>query len=56
MMPNPILTIDQVDLLKENNILSGNFPTLKDLDIKATSIRSELPKYIYRFRSGGQFG
>ena len=56
MMPNPLLTVDQVELLKENNILSGNYPTLNDLDISATNISSVLPKYIYRFRSGGQFG
>tara|TARA_B110000438_G_scaffold93189_1_gene92727 strand:- start:57 stop:995 length:939 start_codon:yes stop_codon:yes gene_type:complete len=56
MMPNPLLTVDQVELLKENNIVSGDYSTLKDLGINATSISSILPKYIYRFRSGGQFG
>ena len=56
VMPNPILTPDQVELLKYNNIISGNYPTLKDLGISATSIQSILPKYIYRFRAGGQFG
>ena len=56
MMPNPLLTPDQVELLKHNNIVSGDHPTLKDLGISGTSIQSILPKYIYRFRSGGQFG
>jgi len=56
MMPNPLLTPDQVELLKHNNIVSGEFPTLKDLGITGTTIQSILPKYIYRFRSGGQFG
>ena len=56
MMPKPLLTPDQVELLKYNNIASGDHPTLKDLGISATSIQSILPKYIYRFRSGGQFG
>ena len=56
MMPNPILTPDQVDMLKYNNIVSGAYPTLKDLGITGTPIQSILPKYIYRFRTGGQFG
>ena len=56
MMPNPLLTPDQVEILKHNNITSGEYPTLKDLGISGTTIQSILPKYIYRFRTGGQFG
>ena len=56
MMPNPLLTPDQVELLKHNNIVSGDHPTLKDLGISGTPIQSILPKYIHRFRTGGQFG
>jgi uncharacterized protein YbjT (DUF2867 family) len=56
MLPNPILTPDQVNLLKNNAIVSGNYPTLKDLGIKGKTIQNILPKYIYRFRTGGQFG
>jgi len=56
IMPNPLLTPDQVELLKYNNIVSGDHPILKDLGISGTPIQSILPKYIYRFRSGGQFG
>jgi len=56
MMPNPLLTPDQVEMLKYNNIVSGDYPTLKDLGITGTAIQSILPKYIYRFRTGGQFG
>ena len=56
MMPNPLLTPDQVELLKHNNIVSGDYPTLKDLGITGTPIQNILPKYIYRFRTGGQFG
>ena len=55
MMPNPLLTPDQVELLKHNNIVSGDHPTLKDLGITGTPIQSILPKYIYRFRTFGQF-
>tara|TARA_B100000029_G_scaffold428467_1_gene438397 strand:+ start:8045 stop:8986 length:942 start_codon:yes stop_codon:yes gene_type:complete len=56
MLPNPLLTPDQVELLKYNNIVSGDYPTLKDLGITGTPIQNILPKYIYRFRAGGQFG
>ena len=56
MMPNPLLTPDQVELLKHNNIVSGDYPTLKDLGVTGTPIQTILPKYIYRFRTGGQFG
>ena len=55
MMPNPLLTPDQVELLKNNSIVSGNYPVLKDLGITGKTIQSILPKYIYRFRTGGQF-
>ena len=56
MLPKPILTADQIELLKQNNVISGEFPLLKDLGISGTPIQSILPKYIYRFREGGQFG
>ena len=56
MLPNPLLTPDQVELLKHNNVVSGEHPNLKDLGITGTPIQSILSKYIYRFRTGGQFG
>ena len=56
MLPNPLITPDQVEILKYNNIISGKFPTLKDLEIVPSSIKNILPKYIYRYRTGGEFG
>ena len=56
MMPTPLLTPDQVEMLKYDNVVSGEYKTLKNLKIKPTTIQSILPKYIYRFRTGGQFG
>ena len=56
MLPIPLLTPDQVEMLKYNNIVSGEHPSLKDLGISGRTIQSILPKYIYRFRAGGQFG
>ena len=56
MMPNPLLTPDMVEMLKYNNLASGEYPNLKDFGISGKTIQSILPKYIYRFRTGGQFG
>ena len=56
MMPNPLLTPDQVEMLKYNSIVTGKHPALEDLGISGKTIQSILPKYIYRFRAGGQFG
>jgi len=56
MMPRPLLTPDQVEMLKHNNIASGDFPNLNDLGIRGQTIQSVLPKYIYRHRTYGQFG
>jgi NADH dehydrogenase len=56
LMPTPLLSPDAVEMLRYDNIVSGNHPTLKDLGVNSTTIESVLPKYIYRFRTGGQFG
>tara|TARA_B100001123_G_C15198911_1_gene982502 strand:+ start:1 stop:939 length:939 start_codon:yes stop_codon:yes gene_type:complete len=56
MLPKPILTTDQVELLKYDNIPSGQYPNLNDLGVKGKTINSILPQYIYRFRTYGQFG
>ena len=54
--PKPLLTRDQLRLLKYNNIPSGKYKT--NLDIGVPSIRSfdeEVSKYCYMWREGGQF-
>ncbi len=56
LFPKPLLTTDQVEMLKYDNVVSNNYPTLKDLEINPKSIESVLPSYIWRFRKGGQFG
>ena len=56
IMPKPLLTRDQLRLLKYNNIPSGKYKT--NLDIGVPSIRSfdeEVSKYCYMWREGGQF-
>ena len=50
------ITPDQIEILKHSNVVSGQYHTLKDLGISGKTIESILPKYIYRFRTGGQFG
>ena len=54
-LPKPLLTTDQVEMLKYDNIVSNHYPTLKDLKINPKTIESILPDYIWRFRKGGQF-
>ena len=51
----PPLTSDQVELLKSDNVVTGQFPGLSDLGIVATSVEVILPTYLYRFRKGGQY-
>ena len=51
----PPLTSDQVELLKSDNVLSGTYPGLSDLQITATPVEGILPTYLYRFRKGGQY-
>ena len=55
LLPKPLLTTDQVEMLKYDNIVTNNYPTLKDLNINPKTIESVLPDYIWRFRKGGQF-
>ena len=56
ILPNPILTSDQLRLLKYNNVKSGKYKTNSDIGIP--SIRffdREVEKYSYMWREGGQF-
>ena len=55
LLPKPMLTTDQVEMLKFDNVVTNNYPALKDLKINPKSIDSILPSYIWRFRKGGQF-
>ena len=56
MMPKPLLTRDQLRLLKYDNILSGKYKN--NFDIGTPSLRyfdEEVKKYAYMWREGGQF-
>ena len=49
----PVLTSDQVKLLRADNVAAG--PGLSTLGIEATAIENVVPTYLWRFRNGGQF-
>ena len=52
----PILTKDQCLILSEkDNVVSSNHPTLKDLNIKPVDVETEMKKWLWRYRSGGEF-
>jgi NADH dehydrogenase len=54
-LPSPPVTVDQVKLLKIDNVVAKNALDLADLGILATSMDAILPSYLGRFRPGGQF-
>jgi NADH dehydrogenase len=59
LLPNPLLTKDQVLQLREHNIVSDEAGkagrTLAGLGIQPQAIATILPSYLWRFRAAGQF-
>ena len=56
LLPNPLLTEDQLKLLKYDNIKTGNYKTNFDLGFKTSKIfETEIKKYSYNWKAGGQF-
>jgi len=56
LFPNPLLTQDQLKLLKYDNIVSGNYKTNSDIGLPARCFfETEVEKYCYMWREGGQF-
>ncbi len=56
IMPKPLLTRDQLRLLKYDNVASGKYKT--NFDIGTPSLKNfdeEVKKYSYMWREGGQF-
>jgi NADH dehydrogenase len=58
-MPNPLLTPDQVELLRADNIVSEAATrerrTIEKLGIEPLAMASVVPSYLWRFRKSGQF-
>ena len=56
MMPKPILTRDQLRLLKYDNVISGKYKTNSDVGVPSVRyFDEEVKKYCYMWREGGQF-
>ena len=56
LFPKPLLTTDQLKLLKYDNILSGKYRTNSDIGVPARKIfYDEVKKYSYMWKEGGQF-
>jgi len=56
ILPNPLLTKDQLRLLKYDNICSGKFKTNSDIGIPSVRyFYKEVKKYCYMWKEGGQF-
>tara|TARA_B100001175_G_scaffold248641_1_gene215487 strand:- start:1448 stop:2437 length:990 start_codon:yes stop_codon:yes gene_type:complete len=56
MLPNPLLTRDQLKLLRYHNISSGKYKTNSDIGVPSVRVfEQEVKKYCYMWRDGGQF-
>jgi uncharacterized protein YbjT (DUF2867 family) len=55
ILPNPVLTMDQVESLKTDTVVSVDAHTLADLGIAPTGLELVLPGYLGKFRAGGPF-
>ena len=56
LLPNPLLTSDQLRLLKYDNISSGKYKTNSEIGIPSVRyFEEEVKKYCYMWREGGQF-
>jgi NADH dehydrogenase len=59
LLPKPLLTPDQVELLKRDNVVSTAAEhegrTLAGLGVEPTAMEVVVPSYLWRFRKTGQF-
>jgi uncharacterized protein YbjT (DUF2867 family) len=59
LLPKPLLTTDQVEMLKSDNIVSADAErdgrTLAAFGIAPTAMEAIVPSYLWRFRKTGQF-
>ena len=56
LLPKPLITKDQLRLLKYDNILSGKYKSNFQVGIPSTRIfEKEVKKYCYMWKEGGQF-
>ncbi len=59
LLPRPLLTADQVELLRTDNVVSKEATserrTLQGLGITPRGIEAIVPSYLYRYRRAGEF-
>ena len=56
LFPKPLLTQDQLRLLKYDNILSGKYKTNSDFGVPSLrNFETEVKKYCFMWKEGGQF-
>ena len=56
LLPKPLLTLDQLRLLKYDNILSGNYKSNLDIGYNCKlKFEKEVAKYCYMWRDGGEY-
>jgi NADH dehydrogenase len=58
-LPKPLLTPDQVELLRSDNVVSAEAEssgrTLRGLAVDPVAMEAIVPSYLWRFRKTGQF-
>ena len=59
LMPKPLLTLDQVEMLRHDNVVSEEARreqrTLEGFGVTPQGIEGIVPGYLYRYRKAGQF-
>ena len=56
LLPNPLLTEDQLRLLKYDNILSGKYTSNSEIGVPANRyFKKEVKKYCFMWKEGGQY-
>jgi len=51
----PLLTVDQVRLLRTDNVVHEGTPTIADLGIAPVAMEAIVPGYLWRYRPKGQY-
>jgi NADH dehydrogenase len=55
LLPKPLLTVDQVRLLRRDNVVSPGARGLADLGIRPAAAEGIIESYLYAYRPQGQF-
>jgi NADH dehydrogenase len=55
LFENTLLTRDQLQNLKVDNVVSDGVKTLADLGIRPVTVASVLPEYLWKYRPNGQY-